>query len=372
MKNYFSVRAMMLIVTVTSVCMLIGLLLGITVFLKYKSEGILSMDMSVAEYKRFNEAAGDVATLRQTMEALRPADANDIPAIERTVFSVNDKWQMPLPRITKLDARDLPEILLKRELDNNELAKDRAGRVYVGARITALSQDPEQAARIAVWLGSYFREVAVREALREKILDWVGENQQFFERAQEKKLAFDFEIEQAQRRSLALKKVLSQYPELAKSDSRQVVEVRKDNEKFISPLAQMVGAEIEVIDIREKLSQLDRSLVQQSFAKSYLAEAQRALDTANTGSNLINALNTIAQKYSAKVTNEAQQEKLLFFAGTVSQISARLSTQAQFILPPLPPTRAQSPRPTMLAALFAFFGLLMSLAWVFRSWKRQL
>ena len=56
-----------------------------------------------------------------------------------------------------------------------------------------------------------------------------------------------------QTRAAALKKIVAAYPNAARRDSQQVVDVRKDNEKFMSPMSQLVGAESEVIDIRERL-----------------------------------------------------------------------------------------------------------------------
>jgi hypothetical protein len=364
MKNYFNSKALALIATTTLAFMLLGLLLGNSVLKKYRSEGFMSIPMSVSEYQRFREATGSVATLRQALNVLPPAINEDLQAIERVVFSTNDKWHLPLPRISTMDSKDLPDALLKLELENERLG----GRAYVGAKIIATSQDAEQAARIASWLGSYFKEVAAREATREQIFDWVALNRQSFDRAQEQKLKLEFEIEQAQNRAVALKKVLSQYPELSKSDTRQVIDVRKDNEKFMSPMAQLVGAEIEVIDIREKLSKLERSLVQQSFAKGYLVEAEQALSAANTGSELINALGAITKKYMATTTKEAEREMLLSLAATVSRVNSRFLVQAQFVLQPSVPARPEAPRPIVFAAFFTLLGLLISVIWVSKAW----
>ncbi len=335
--------------------------------------------MSGAEYKRFTEAASSFSSLKQVFASIPPDNENDKAAIEKMLVLGVQKWHTPLPVLSKIDTKDLPEALVKMELDRSinktlERSTDKTKplNIYVGAKITASSHDAEQSARIASWLGSYFKEIAAKEAMRDQLFIWLAENRQFNERAQEDKLKHTFEIEQAQTRSAALKKVLAQYPGLAKSEARQVVDVSKDNERFISPGSQLVGAETQIIDIREEIAKLDRAMIQNTFAQSYFAEAERALSSANTGSGLILVFSELTRKYSAKVQNEAEKEKLLSIAATVSEISARFLSQAQFVLPPTVPNRAEAPRPLMIGAIFGLIGFLLSLGWMFRKhiWRQ--
>jgi hypothetical protein len=349
----------------------IGYAVATTFLLKFKSDGILTIDMSGAEYKRFTEAVSSLPNLKQVFASIPPENEEDKSAIEKMLGLGVQKWHTPLPVLSKLDTKDLPEALIKIELERNtdkNAEKTKQLYIFVGARITATSPDAVQAARMALWLGNYFKEIAAKEAMRDQLFIWLAENRQFNERAQEDRLKHTFEIEQAQTRATSLKKVLAQYPDLAKSEARQVVDVRKDNERFISPGAQLVGAETQIIDIREKIAKLDRSIVQQLFAQSYFAEAEKVLNTANTGSGLILVFSDLTKKYSAKVQNEAEKEKLLSIAATVSEISARFLSQAQFVLPPTVPSRAETPRPLMVASIFGALGFLLSLGWFFRQW----
>jgi hypothetical protein len=347
-----------------------GFVIASAFFLKFKSDGILTIDMSSAEYKRFTEAASSLSTLKQVFASIPPETEVDKSAIEKMLVSGLQRWHTPLPVLSKIDAKDLPDALVKIELERNT-DKTKPTNIFVGAKITATSSDAAQSARMASWLGGYFKEIAAKEAMRDQLFIWLAENRQFNERAQEDKLKHTFEIEQAQTRATALKKVLAQYPDLAKSESRQVVDIRKDNERFISPGAQLVGAETQIIDIREKIAKLDRLLTQHLFAQSYFTEAERALSTANTGSGLILVFSELTKKYSAKVQNEAEREKLLSIAAKVSEIGARFLSQAQFVLPPTVPSRAEAPRPLMVGGILGLFGFLIALGWLYRQWIWQ-
>jgi hypothetical protein len=153
-----------------------------------------------------------------------------------------------------------------------------------------------------------------------------------------------------------------------------VVDVRKDNEKFMSPMSQLVGAESEIIDIRERLQKLDREIEQQSFVKSLVLEAEAAANKAQSGSDSVRQLSGVITETSKKVKTEAEREKLLSLAADLSQISARFLSQAQFVAKPSVPSQPERPTPRMvivlggllagfLAAVFLWRKLLIQLLW---------
>jgi len=146
-----------------------------------------------------------------------------------------------------------------------------------------------------------------------------------------------------------------------------VVDVRKDNEKFMSPMAQLVGAESEIIDIREKIQRLGREMEQQAFAKAMVADAEVALNEAHSGSESVVKLAEMIVRFSKLVKTEAESEKLSSLAADVSQISARFLVQAQFVANPSVPTRPESPRPLMVMALAGLLAGLLSAAFLWRE-----
>ena len=186
----------LLIIGCGFVIAVMGLAAGKTILQRYKSEGVLSVEMTVAEYKRFAEAVSNPASLTPVL-ASTPLATEELRKIERIVLETNGSWHAALPRMNKMEAKDIPDGVLKLELDK-ERERGTSARVYIGVRLTASSNDPEQAASFAVWPGSYFKEVATREALREQIFEWLADNRQFSEGAQSQKLRFAFDIVQAQ------------------------------------------------------------------------------------------------------------------------------------------------------------------------------
>jgi hypothetical protein len=160
----------------------VGALLGYGPLLKYKTEGVLSMEMGTAEYKRFAELANDTTTVRQYMAVAPPPDVKgaDINDLVRDV--ARGEWHKPVPKVSRADAKELPDVLLQleqerektteRERDLNrgrEAERKPPVTVYLGLRLTYTAAEPQQVAQVASWLGEYFKDVATREAVREQV-----------------------------------------------------------------------------------------------------------------------------------------------------------------------------------------------------------
>jgi hypothetical protein len=346
------------------------------------------MEMGTSEYKRFTELANDVTSISQFL-GISPPPKLKSEGFDALIKDVaKGEWHKPLPKVSKADAKELPDVVLLMERDRakeiekekekekekegeGERSSDRGdkknrkdGSVYLGLRVTHLAHDPIEAMEVAVWLGGYFKEVATREAVRELVSSWAAESRQFPARALEQQLKFKFESEQAEARSNALKKLAASYPD---STGRQLVNVRKDNEKFMSPVAQLVASESEIIGIKEKTQKLNREIEQHAFAAPLVGQAELFLRQVNSGSEGVNKLTVMLEEYGKKVKTDAEREKLLTIAADLSQITARFLSQAQFIAPPSVPSRSERPSPLMYMGLAGLLFALLAAAYCWRD-----
>ena len=354
----------------------VGALLGYGPLLRYKTEGVISMDMGTSEYKRFTELANDFNTFEK-FASLSPPPAmqtSDIAQLARVIEK--GQWHKPVPRVSKSDAKELPEILLQMEQERDK-ERDRerlpdemrkpAMAPYLGLRLTHTAPDAVEAASVAAWLGEYVKDVAASEAVRDQVSRWKVSNLQFTDRARELKLKHEFTIEQAQTRAAALKIIVANYPESRRREGSQVVDVRKDNEKFMSPQAQLVGAESEIIEIRQKVIKLNRELEQQVFTQTLMSDIEAASNQASNGSQAVLGLSAVLSQYGSKVKSDAEREKLLSLTADLSQISSRFLSQARFISVPSVPGNPERPGPLVVMALGGLLSALMAGAFVWRK-----
>ena len=280
-------------------------------------------------------------------------------------------WQKPVPKVSKADSKELPEFLIQLEqerIKNREVNTQLQPQLaYIGLRLTYADRDPEVAAGVSKWLGGYFKDVAAREAVRSQISQWTLDSRQFSDRSLERKLKLAFDVEQAQTRAISLKSLLASYPDSTRRDSQQVVDVRKDNEKFMSPLSQLLAAESEVISIREQIKKLDREIEQQVFTKFLIEEAGVMTEKVQRGSDSVINLSALIVDATKKVKTDAEREKLLSLAADLSQITARFLTQVQFIAPPPIPVRPQTPTPLIVVILFSFLTVIVTALFIWRT-----
>lgn len=341
----------------------VGAMLGYGPLLRYKAEGMLSMEMGAAEYKRFAELADDSETIRQ-FAAVSPPPDSDSGEIHHLISQVaKGTWHKPVPKVSKADAKELPDLLQQLEQQH----KPKQAFVYLGLKLSHTASEAREAANMTEWLGSYFRDAAAREGVREQVSRWKAENRQFLEPALVSKLRHEFDIEQAQIRAQALRKIVASYPDAVRGESRQVINISKDNEKFISPLAQLVGAESEIIENREKLLNLKRYIEQQAFAKELIDEAEVAVSQARSGRESIAKLSVVVSAFSKKTKTDAEREKLLSMTADIGGISSRFMTQAQFVAKPSIPSRPERPGPLMVTVLFAALFAMLGAGYFWRN-----
>ena len=361
----------------------LGAFLGYGPLQWFKSEGVLALELGTGEYKRFTELANDAATIRQ-YAAISPLPKMDADKLELHLkTTLKGEWHKPVAKVSKADAKELPDFILQMERDRekekekekekkgkewdrqgDDINKRKDGAVYFGLRIMYLAHDPVEATEVATWLGEYFKEVATREAVRELASNWAAENRQFSDWALEQQLKFKFEIDQAEKRSFALKKLATSYPD---NQRRQLVNVNKDNEKYMSPVAQLVAAESEIISIKEKTQKLNRQIEQHDFAAPLFEQVVVSLKQVRSGSESVDKLTTMLAEFSKKVKTDAEREKLLSLAADVSQITARFLSQAQFIAPPSVPSRSERPSPLMYMGLVGLLFALLAAAYCWQE-----
>ena len=336
-----------------------GALLGFGPLLKYKSEGLLSISMGTVDYKRINDFAHNSHVLREYL-ALNPMPDIKNNQLERLAQDlIASEWSRPVPTLSKLDIKELPS--LPKDKDQID------AKAYLGVVISAVAKDPIQAATVARWLGIYYKDAATLDAVRDLVNRWAAENIDLSNRALEEKIKLDFSITQVQSRAAALKQLMARYPNTSIRDNQQVLDVRKDNEKFMSPLAQLVAAESEIISLQQDVRKLEREMAQYAFAKKLAAEVALALQASRTGSESTANLAKVVQKLSQQPQTDAEQEKLLAFAAELSEIQTRFLSRAQFIADPSVPTRPQGLGPLKTMALMGFMAMLISAAWVMRK-----
>ena len=129
-------------------------------------------------------------------------------------------------------------------------------------------------------LAGYYINAVVRERVRAWMLAGKLESQSQEKGVQRGHRTAELDIEIFGQRASDMKAVLARYPDAARMDSRQVVSVNpaEGGERYLSPLAQLVGAESAISERREMIRRWQRDLKQKNLLKMYYADAEGMVD----------------------------------------------------------------------------------------------
>lgn len=353
----------------------LGAYLGFGPLQKYKSEGVININMGTSEYKRIAEVVNDSTKMLQF-------SSNNLPAkMPETLFQSNiaavvmTEWHKPIPRISKLDVKELPDVMVKierdyengKDKDKDKDAVSKPSSAYSGVRITSIASDPTQAMQVATWLGGYFREMAALVTVRNLVNNWQDENRQFLDNSNEQKLRLEFEMQQAQMRLAALRKIVTKYPDTVLREGSQAVGVRKETERFLSPMAMLFSAESQIIDVNEKFQKLSYQTEQQVFVKPLLAQAESILNQSIKGEEIIRQISKLTVDYLYKTNTNAEKEKIILFGAELSQIKYKYIEPPIFVSMPNLPTRAEGGSPFKLIILMSLLFALIACIFVWHQ-----
>jgi len=233
--------------------------------------------VTLAEYRKVAAAYSSQAALREFLAA----SGKRGPAVDRLVLQAQqpgfwDAVATPVLPFSRRDAREYGDL------------KDAASDSLVGIDLATNARTPEVASEMNSIMGSHFANALIRE----RIHTWILKNRGDAPARQKALLAEVVEgqmkIEATNRRIQDLKAILVRYPDAVKLDSRQVIAITED--RFLSPLAQLVAAESSIAQRKETIARKEREALQFDLLARYFAQAEEKLQSTPLVAELIPAL----------------------------------------------------------------------------------
>ena len=201
MISYLRKAEYKFIAITTLVGLLIGLLLGSTLLLKYKSTALVRVSLGPSELKTFVEMTKNPEVLEKFMQDQNLGEEqNAMYKILLNTVTTNPKWIEPILKIGKQEAKDLGVDLTKQPL-TGEIA---------GLQITAAHRDPAIALSLAKLQTNYALQVQLKETLERWVFD--NENSAIgrLERYESNKLKTTYEIAAIQTRLKEFRRVMQE------------------------------------------------------------------------------------------------------------------------------------------------------------------
>jgi len=304
--------------------------------------------VTLPEFRKMAAAYSSTAALREFLTAAK----KEGPAATRLLAQAEAQslWGSVVSPILPFSRRDAKEF--------GEL-KDASSNSLVGLDLSTNARTPAVAKEMLGTMGAYYANALVRERIRGWVLKNSGE-------APAKQKALRGEVIDAQmkidvmgRRIGDLKAILARYPDSAKLDARQVVNITEGSDRFLSPLVQLVAAETSIAQLREAITRKERQARQFDLVERYFREADQKLQSTQLVSELIPALAESAAKRFEGVDPDAEWAREVIFRIQADIASFSAAATSFGIRNELRVSEVPSRDPARLAALAAGAGVLL-------------
>ncbi|CAJ0858334.1 hypothetical protein R20233_00582 [Ralstonia sp. LMG 32965] len=321
---------------------------------QYSSEGFMRAPRKFAEYNVQKAAFWDRDTLRRYLEENKKLnDANG----QYLLGNLSEGFvQAHLQAVLPLSKDDL------RYVTDAKGVLDAIG--ILGFSITFKDRSPDNAQARVQLMGDYIKDTMLGEDLLDIIYTKAGEakakKQQIDNLIIQKRLA----LAQASSRLEAARLIAGKYPEASKMEARQLLSTGSDNSasRYLSPMAQLVGIETEIADLKSQLTLLERDAEQNALRSEFYERVDQGTRQAKTGSALLAEFVKTAQAVFAgkDLKDDKTREIYNQFMVIAEQMRNKHISEARFVSGPTLPEYRSGPSSLALALLSLIGGVLLA------------
>lgn len=321
---------------------------------QYSSEGFLRAPRKFAEYNAQKAAFWDGETLRRYLEANKKLD--DVNG-RYLLGALSERFvQAHLQAVLPLSKDDL------RFITDAKGVLEAVG--ILGFSISFKDQSRENAQARVQMLGDFVKDTMLNEDLRDVIDTKVGETkakkQQIENQIIQKRLA----LAQAAARLDAARVIASKYPEASKMEARQLLSTGNDNDssRYLSPVAQLVGIETEIANLKSQLSLLERDAEQNALRNEFYERIDQRSRQVQTGNGLLVEFVKIGQDVfkSRNLQDDKTREVYNQIMLVAEQMRTKHVSEARFVSGPTLPSGRSGPGALLLALMSLIGGFALA------------
>jgi hypothetical protein len=251
---------------------------------QFVSSGLfLAPDLTLAAYKRYEVALDNEAHLEDflRLSGVQGTEAaRSLRQLVRRPGAMADAVQ-PAFSLTGREARSY-----------DITVADEAGGQLVGMRLT-MRREQKQGPPPVLTLAEYVRSTAILVDLRETMIEQCLMLQRRDQELRNEQLEGQFELSQLEAKADNLRQMVDRTPGAAAIENRQVVSLENGAERFLSPTAQLVAAQVGISDLRLADIRRARERTAALLKKDFHCRARTVLRQPITGQALIEKLETL-------------------------------------------------------------------------------
>jgi LPS O-antigen subunit length determinant protein (WzzB/FepE family) len=279
----------------------------------------------------------------------------------RTPDDIN-KWIKPIYAYAKEDVREF-----------SQLPKDESNSV-IGLALVYESESPNKAHDYVSFFGNYIRDCLLYATLCNYVMDEYSNTKSEIIQNENDIIETQFKLLQDATKMKDIQAILTNYPESAKIENRQLVSVQEGGDRFLSPTTQLVGIESALADLRRKLAQLERDKDKLTLREEYFSRCSGELTKINErGEPLFLMLKSIRDEVfkNKDASKDTVREVFNNLSMDIQIFELAFFKNSRFISgPTIPETSIKSKKAliVIVSCLISFF-LFAILAFVLHWWQ---
>ena len=288
-------------------------------------------------------------------------ELNKIKDNFKTAEDIN-KWIKPVYAFAKEDVREFAH-----------LPQDESNAV-LGLNLAYEADSPENAFAYVSFFGKYIRDCLLYVTLYNYIMDGYSSTVAGMNKIENEIIDIEFELLQNTNKMKDIRDILSNYPESAKMESRQVVSVQEGGSRFLAPVTQLVGIESSLADLRRDLAELQRAKEKLAVRAEYFSRSYNEMvENVKQGESLFLLLKKIRDEvFTGKDLNKDEVKEVFNNLSIDLQIfDFTFFQNSRFISGPTIPTVPIKPRKSLIVVVSSLgsFFMLVILSLILGWWQ---
>jgi LPS O-antigen subunit length determinant protein (WzzB/FepE family) len=312
------------------------------------------MNISIPDYKKYTSQFSNPQSF---LRFLKKKMGNSVLGnFEESIRTGEDllQWIEPEYAYSKSELKDLTQNT--RDIKN----------FVIGVKLFSEQSKPEQARAVVMVIGEFIKENILYCKLRDYIGIQLNKSKTSSKKYDNFIINDEFKLRQLKVKRSDIEELLKKYPEAKAMVNRELFTFQLSGQRYLSPVAQVIGIESHVADVKENLAQNQRRKQLADLKLLFFLELKKHLKSEMFGDSLlsmcIKLLDTFFDKedFPGDVIREVRNELAVDF----DNFSA-FKGEMQFISGPTLSKTAIRPQKTLFAAIGFILGFLFSIFFAF-------
>jgi hypothetical protein len=268
------------------------------------------------------------------------------------------KWIKPVYAFSKEDAREF-----------SQLPQDESNSV-IGLNLAYEGDSPEKASSYVLFFGKYIRDCLLYVTLCNYVMDGYSNSISEMNKIENEIIEMKYQLLQEENKIKDIRAILTNYPNSAKIENRQLVSVQEGGERFLAPVTQLVGIESGMAGLRQTIAGLERDREKLTARSDYFTRCYSELKkTGEQGEFLFLLLKSIKDEIftNKDITKDEVKEVFNNLSIDLQTFDLNFFSNSRFISGPTFSTAPIKPRKSLIAIVSCLVSFFLLVIWVFVS-----